>query len=71
MPGTPKLLLGADFMRPTMLSNSYVGAMQAPMPELRALLPKDKKMTSHYITEKELFSCEAKVKLGPYEKKSN
>ena len=44
--------------------------MQAPMPELRALLPKDKKMTSHYITEKELFSCEAKVKLGPYEKRA-
>ena len=70
MPGAPRLLLGADFMRATMLSISYVGATQAPVPELRALLPKDKRITSHYITEKELFSCEAKISMGPYEKRA-
>ena len=70
IPGAPKMLLGADFMKTTMMSLSYVGAVRNPIPEIMALKPVKTRVKSYYVTEKELFSCMANVKLGPYEKRA-
>ena len=54
--GAPSMLIGADIMQNTLLSISYVGSIENPLPEIRILKPKKQKVTSYFVNERQLLS---------------
>ena len=67
IPGAPPLLLGADFMKRTLLSVSFTGEVKKPTPEVRTLKPRHTNIITYYYSERELYTCTAKVNLQPNE----
>ena len=68
--GAPKVLLGADFMRRSCMSISYTGDVEHPTPEIKCVKPQVGLVRSFYVSDRELYSCTAKISLEAYEKKT-
>ena len=62
---SPPVLLGADFMRKTLMTLAYTGQVNAPIPELTIIKPNRKTILSYYCTEEDTFSCQSKINILP------
>jgi len=65
--GPPPLLLGNDLLKLGMVTLAYTGLEDDPYPEIIFNYPVRHQCTVYFEPHKELFTCEAVCKLGPYE----
>ena len=65
IPGAPLILLGADFMKSTLMQTAYTGETDNPSPEIRIERPTPGIVKTLYCTENDIYTCEAYVNLKP------
>ena len=67
IPNAPPILLGADFMKHCLMTTSYTGNVQNPIPEISVKYPKNQLVDTLYANTQEIFTCTADINLKPFE----
>ena len=69
IPGSPSLLLGNDLLKLGMVTLAYTGIENDPYPEIIFNYPIRHQCTVYFEPHTDLYTCETRCKLSPYEMK--